>query len=258
MAELNVGAVVRRVVDLLSDVRFLGHAAGRWLAILLAANLAVFFVQPGVGEESASFGWLDLLKFVRGCAEVLAETACAVNVHRFVLSNEAPTPLRVSRIEWRYILRGLRVWLPAVAVIVVVVALASIANLNNFLSSAYGHAALAVAMLLVVVPLLMPRSLSLPALAIGRREFAPADGGRAAMGNRRAIYLCTLIVGTIPSLALLAIDRALLTFASTIDLLGAIYAVVTSLITIFRAMLWASLLSFLYAGLVEQRREVLR
>src|SRR5579883_2533447 len=43
---------------------------------------------------------------------VLAITACAINVHRYILLNENPTFARLSGLEWRYLWRGIWIYLP--------------------------------------------------------------------------------------------------------------------------------------------------
>ncbi len=194
-----------------------------------------------------------------GLFRAVAATACAVNVHRFILLNEPPASLRVSRVEWRYLLRVIWICLPfalaGMALAMMVGFGLSSGKLQQFgLSARSVIIGLEVMCGLGAIFFFVEFSLSLPAAAIGHGEFKASHGLDASDGNSLRLLVLALaglagpwLVGQacIAAIVFAIHDLPTLVVSST----G--FALMDAL-SLFQAIVWAALLSFGYAGLVQR------
>jgi hypothetical protein len=262
---LNVVAVVRRVFGTLLDGPLLLRATGTWFAVLVAAGVMEATIGPGVSPV-ARLG-VALTGLLKPIVEVIAFAACAVNIHRSILLAEPPALARFSGLEWRYIRRAIWVSLPFLLIILAIVVPLTLNGYTDALralvspSRPLAYAGISLVLGLVGYAVILPPALSLPAVIIGRRDFGIRDGFAAVRGNVLRLFAVYLLAEFAPSLTIRLVAEALRhgilwLVPATSVLAKECGAIVGSAETILTTVLWAAMLSFAYAGLVEGRREL--
>lgn len=274
MQKLDVAAVTRRAFGVMRDGLFLYRANVLWFALLFFMRWSTLALHPGATDGSIrtalSYGWAILSTV----GELIAFTACAVNVHRFILLGEQPLPLHAGRREWAYFVRILLA-MPLVflvfiggAILVVALPSAGLSGMLDVVKSAlttprwsYAHALAWLGAELTMGILLIPLSVSLPAVAIGRDDFTMTDGLGAISGS----FLRLLAVCAMACVAPIAVVKLV---ASSIEygvsivvpgpafLLSMIGGAVDAGRDLANVMIWAAMLSCAYAGLVERGHDI--
>jgi hypothetical protein len=248
--KLDVLAIIRRIVALFGDVPLLLRLAGAWLAITAAAGVVAGVLVPQApGSFSLAFSASTVLT---GALNALAITACAVNVHRFILLNERPAALRVSRLEWHYFLRGLWICVPFV-----ILGMAVALGLAFIFSSEPSRFIIPGGMVIFGVGatfFLVQLSLSLPAVAIGQREFKASQGLDASNGNSLRLFLLAAISFAVPWLAgqLLVGILLFLMRGLPAPVLAGVGLALGAALSLIETIAWAAMLSYGYAGLVRR------
>jgi hypothetical protein len=258
--KLDIAAIVRFVFAIATDPQFLLRAAGVWylvVAVLMLVPLALTSSDPA----PPSFPVVSFLAPVVCYFGVsLALVGTAVNTHRRILLDEMPARVRLSRIEWRYFLRG--IWICALPAIVGFVAILAF---NFWEDSAAFHALVPEAvgpsahwvvgglLLLLGGYFFIQFSLSLPAAAIGRPEFTASKGLDASSRNEWRLIALAIIFLVAPSLIGDVIIRMI---ESPLEILPRLLkmpfgTLVVSVVWCFQAVLWAATLSCAFAGLVD-------
>jgi hypothetical protein len=249
--KLDVLAIIRRIVALFGDVPLLLRMAGAWLAITAAFGWVTGALVPP--QAPGSFPTVFFVSTALTAAlNALAITACAVNVHRFILLQEPPVPLRVSRLEWHYFLRGLWICVPFV-VLGVALALA----LAFIFTSEPSQPLITVGMVVFGVGatfFLVELSLSLPAVAIGQREFKASHGLDASNGNSLRLFLLAALSFAVPWLLEQLVIGGLLFLIRGLPapLLAGVGLALGSAFSLVQTIVWAAMLSYGYAGLVQR------
>lgn len=274
MRKLKVGAIFRQTARLfLNSPETLVRSAGAWLVLVVVAEFAASAIARHAGHAAHSGSALITelaATTMRVSVQVVALAGCAVNIHRFILLQDNPAPMRISRLEWRYLFRTIRVWLPAffvsvVAVVAIVIASLLLPNgaaVKQWWTGAPAVITWAIPMslfVLLVVVLVLPRTLTLAATAIGQPEFGVSESEKALRGsdfNFCLLYL--MIVGCGFALQLIgnvfALGIGLIWPGSTLLTIAA-RAMFDSLIPIAQTVLFAAIISFAYAGLVQGKAE---
>lgn len=240
MRKLNVGAVIRAVGGVVSDIGLVSRATGFWFAALVVIALIAIALNV---EPS----FLDLVG-------PIALVACAVNVHRFILLKEAPDLARLSRHEWRYLWRtfGLAVLGILVFLLLRFTALAFWSGSIVDIMERFGLPSSVLRSLVFLF--ILPGMLALPAAAVGRLDFTVSKAWTASRGNFLRLALLVFVLVVLPmAIAYVLLDgfvsgmmvRGDETLARGIDM------VVFLAIEVLMAVVWAALLSFAYKGLVE-------
>jgi hypothetical protein len=241
MRSLRVGQIIRGMFLVLLEPVFLLRGIAIWLIVLIAASYLTALDAP----------FADIPSLI---ASLVAFAAIAVNTHRYILVREAPSPARISSLEGQYVLRSLRVYLPfIIAVFLLVIAVVMFATVSGLDARRFPRsatAAIGVLILLCLGFMVTPRALSLPALAIGRQEFGVAQSSEATDGNGLRLFFLTGIALFVPwCMERLAVFVFALLPSPVPQLAGPI---ANGIAAAAGAVLWASMLSFAYAGLLEE------
>jgi hypothetical protein len=252
MRKLNIGAVIRAVIGVVTDIGLVSRAGGLWFGVLVAAELIrLGFTFPALATL------MPPANFILRIVQFLALGGCAVNIHRAVLLRESPTPYRVSDLEWRYVLRtawiGTPVFLALMGGFFILWRGSRLLDSLNFFAPGVLIPVLALTAF-VATAFIISASLSLPAAAIGRFEFTMSDGLDTSFGNAMRLFLISFVLLFVP-----CNTAVLLTFGVMFGLfmIGAdflaqpAYIVLMPAIAITGAMIWAATLSFAYKGLIE-------
>ncbi len=258
-------AVVRRVFGTLFDGPLLLRATGTWFLVLVAVGA----MKAAIGSEAsglAPFG-SALISVLNVVVEFIALAACAVNIHRTILLDELPTPARASGLEWRYIKRLLWVTLPFGGIVTLIVVPLSFTGSLDFLRTLSSQplelARFSVATGVLFYIVLAPPMLSLAAVAIGRSEFGIRAGYAAVRGNYLRLFAIYVLSGVIPPQFLrfvaIGLRDGLLLLAPAASFLAKVgVAAIQSAESVASTVMWAAMLSCVYGGLVEGRRDFIR
>jgi hypothetical protein len=248
---LNVSAILRGILSVLGNVRFLYRAALPWFPLLVFAGLTEVALP-------ATYADAFIVRAVRFALEALCVAAIAVNTHRFVLLDELPDSPQISKRELWYILRGIRVSLPflwLVAAMLFPILFITSAGIPFNADAVIWRSIIVIAQVLLLGLVVVPRSLSLPALAIDAPRFTVVGGREAAAGNEpRLLFLTIILIG--PMLAYVPIADGsffLLDPSPSWARLGVIFDAIllNPLVVTLETVGWAAMLSLSFAGLVE-------
>jgi hypothetical protein len=88
MRKLNIGAVIRAVFGVVSDIGLVSRAGGVWFAALIVIRLIE--LAAGTVDSIA-------LQLMFAAIATIPLACCAVNIHRFILLSERPAPARLGR-----------------------------------------------------------------------------------------------------------------------------------------------------------------
>jgi len=244
MKRLRIEAVLRKTFRTLTNREFLLRGALGWWFVTLAAYAAAYFVRESDNEDV----WAEII-------ELLVSTTCvmavAINTHRFILLGETPESVpRPASQQWHYFLRTLYVTWPAIAVLIALGA-AILALGVGFGGSNFA----AVVLVVLFATLILPRSLVLPALAIGRRDFTIHQSIESSGGNLFRLFLIFGVPGAAVALCELAIV-ATISIVTSPTLASAIKRVIVEPTSeIACAIIGAAALSCCFAGLADDNRE---
>ena len=173
-------------------------------------------------------------------------------------------PARASGLEWRYIKRLLWVSLPFGGIVTIIIIPLSFTGSLDFLRTLpsrpleYARFSIATGLLFYIV--LAPPMLSLAAVAVGRSEFGIRAGYTATRGNYLRLFAIYVLSGVIPPqfLRFVAIglrDGLMWLTPATSFLAKAGDAAIQSAESVVTTVMWAAMLSCVYGGLVEGRRQ---
>jgi hypothetical protein len=104
---------------------------------------------------------------------------------------------------------------------------------------------------------ILPFGLSLPALAIGRRDFQPLDAADAVSGNGLRLVAVYWLVYLLPTTVIGWPVAWLTTLYQDGLAAAALHVLINDLILVVDAVLFAAALSFSYAAIVQQRTDLL-
>ncbi len=242
-------AVLAAVLRVLTDRRFLVQAVPIPFAMMFAAEWASHAIASSIVHLAALI------------AVAIALASLAVRTHRHILLREDPSATALGGLEWAYLGRVIALYLPVFAAAVVFVAIYVLLVTQEFLSSPTAHPVwplyVSLAFIVGVVPVLvgvvvLPAMLALPALAIGRSQFGETDSRTTVKGNRLRILALAVIVWLLPEIPLLAL---VLGAGEIVSANAIAMALLDGIGTTLGGILFAALLSILYAGLVEENAE---
>lgn len=253
MRKLKLGAILRAMIRLVTDSRFmLGPASAFFVAIAAAQLLQKQFAVADHRAIGAVIGLLSIPLLL----------ALIVKTHRYILLGEEPA-LNISGLIWPYVGRAILINLPiAIVVIAGTIMLGPSVALGRaaFTPTDYAFAAaFLVIFIALYVGLVMPMSLGLPATAKGRTDFTLQNARDAARANFGPLFLLALVL-TLVTLAWslpirLTALNAYMTMQPNADVMTQTLEMAvsawTSIGAILGGILWAAMLSFAYAGLVE-------
>ncbi|MDB5410786.1 MAG: hypothetical protein JWL84_5698 [Rhodospirillales bacterium] len=268
MPRLDVIAASHRVFDTLLDVRFLWRATGTWLIL----ETIVGWSTLALGRSGFSGGASVVIALSAYVVQAVGLTACAVNVHRFVLLAEQPTPLRAGWIEWRYLRRGLWVSLPtifllAAATIIVIFPFPILSDLLGSWKRAIAEPLWSFAHILALLGyevsiglLILPFFLSLPAVAIGNVGFTMTDGIEAISGNFLRLLTLFLIAVAFPTTIVEFVTGGVesglpISAAQPSFMESAILVPLETARQISFTVIWAAMLSYAHAGFIGRDEE---
>jgi hypothetical protein len=247
MRKLSIAAAVKHALNSVVAYRGVGIRIGLlWIIILLALHLVgEFLIGQSTQPQPGRMGPFDLIQIAVG---LIAFCSIAVNWHRFVLSDEMPTPrgaLRLDGLVLRYtgnsLLTALMTFLPVAVLAAIVSALMPPAVILVLPAVAVAGAAN------------FMLSLKLPAIALGRTDFGFADAMKAAEGNFwqvMGVFLLSALIVFAVALMLVILDSLLghLPHMLAVIIGLAVGAAVNLFIILFSVSVLTSLYGFFVQG----------
>ncbi|HEX4304068.1 MAG TPA: hypothetical protein VHZ78_14825 [Rhizomicrobium sp.] len=247
--KVKLGAVLAAILRVLADRSFLVQALPIPFAMMFAAEWVLHAIPS------------TIVAFAALIAIAIAGASLAVRTHRHILLHENPSATSLGGPEWSYLGRVFVLYLPVFASALGFFALYVLFAGRAFIASPTSHPIWELyavpVFIFVVVPLLvggliLPAMLALPALAIGRDQFGEKDSRAAVKGNRLRILALAAIVWLVPEIPIFALAWVAGQFiAASIVAIALLDAIAAAL----GGILFAALLSIVYAGLVEEKPE---
>lgn len=241
-----------------------------WLWCVLIISLSQFiFPYLVIEDEGTKFGRLEwgllalwLIVYAAGWSSI------AVLWHRRLLRDEAPggVPIRLDAFAWRYLLRFIFIFCLVGILASLVEALSGdrFAIVNSIRGSVSGLAELAfenplwflISLLISAAMIMMSLRLSvaLPAAAVGDVTNGPAAAWDATAGNSFRLLMIAILV----ALPLLAVDSLVSRLEAPLTSSGEplselLHIVISQVLSLFPLLLGVTLLSLVYAILIEKR-----
>lgn len=255
---LPAGACISHAIkSVRNNIGYAFRISWPWYLVLAAMNIGIFAIAgfAVTADVGINFGIYIPLVIVAVIVTILAFASIAVNWHRYILLDQVPVGAELFRLDgltWRYV--G-NVWLIGLIVgLVFLVGMLPVMLLAG-LSEAIGVAAFFVGLggFIFVVISTYRLSVKLPAIAIGRRDFALRDAWAATRDNKLPIFLVILfqfllLIGV--AIVFLALDFTLALIGPTITLVISqlIQAFLGWMLAIFNVTILTSLYGFFVEG----------
>lgn len=258
-----LGHAFRSTTD---NIGFAFHISWPWVLILLPFNVAtnLYMVVNGLetgGEpDPAKIGMYFAVATPLILASIVAYASIAVNWHRYVLLDEIAQGLqrlRIDSLTWRYIGNFILIMLVIIAcsiLVMIILGLVGILERAIFGETVAGFAVIPVIGVLYIFAFVAAYRLmvKLPAVALGRKDFAIGDAWRVTKGNSWRMlgllilfFLCLVLIGVI----MLAITYAFGLLGTVgLSLAVAIQVMVNWVATILGVTLLTSLYGFFVEG----------
>lgn len=256
--QLPAGACVSHAIkSVRNNIGYAFRISWPWYLVLAALNIGTFAVASFAlaGGIEVHPGFYVPIAILVALVTILAFASIAVNWHRYILLDRVPVGAELFRLDgltWRYV--G-NVWLIAFIVgIVFMIGMLPLVFLGG-LSEVIGVVAFIIGLagFIFVVISTYRLSVKLPAIAIGRRDFALSDAWAATRDNKLPIFLVILfqfllLIGV--AIVFLALDFTLALFGPTITLVISqlIQAFLGWLLAIFNVTILTSLYGFFVEG----------
>jgi hypothetical protein len=258
MRKLPVGAAFSHMMNSTwNNLGFAARSQWPWFAIFFAALLVLGFIAYSLAPTGVSsapeveFGAANLLLLPVLFLIGLGFSSMAVAWHRFVLLDEVPQGMQKLRIDdtvWRYFGNLMLLGLATIGLILPVLLVFQI-------SPVFAVLALIFYVLMVVLPVIYRLSIKLPAVAVGRRDFAFRDAWEASRGNEWQMVGLTLLMAAVSwgvGIALALVSYLLQAILGPTVGLG-LDAVVQVAVNWVLTILGITLLTSLYGFFVEKR-----
>lgn len=255
---LPAGACISHALNSVrNNIGYAFRISWPWYLVLAAMNIAIYAIS-GVAvtaEAEINFGIYIPLVIVAVIVTILAFASIAVNWHRYILLDQVPVGAELFRLDgltWRYVgnvwLIGLIVGLVFLAGMLPLMLLAGLADAIGVVAFFIGLGGFVFVMISTY-----RLSVKLPAIAIGRRDFALRDAWAATRDNKLPILLVILFQFLLffgVAIVFLALDFTLALIGPTITLVISqlIQAFLGWLLAIFNVTILTSLYGFFVEG----------
>jgi hypothetical protein len=189
-------------------------------------------------------------EFIIAAFSLVIFSSIAVNWHRYILLDEVTASEKIFRLDrpvWRYAGRTLLIMLVTLLPVIIfsTVFIAAVPSLSLLLAVPFFVAGIYI----------MRMSVSLPAIALERKDFGIGTALKVTQGNNPQ-FAALLALNALVLLATFLVLAVILTSVGSLNMTVAkILAVVLSVpVNLFLSLFSVSLLSSLYGSFVEQRK----
>lgn len=256
--QLPAGACISHAINSVrNNIGYAFRISWPWYLVLAAVNIGIFALTSFAvtGGIDVHPGYYVPIIIITAIITILAFASIAVNWHRYILLDRVPVGAEIFRLDglvWRYVgnvwLIGLIVGAVFMVGFLPLVLLASLSDAGGVVAFIFGIAGFIAATIAIY-----RLSVKLPAIAIGRRDFAIRDAWAATRDNKLPIFLVVLFQALLlfgVGLVFLALDFALALLAPTIMLVISqlIQAFLGWLLAIFNVTILTSFYGFFVEG----------
>jgi hypothetical protein len=253
MHKLPALQAIRHALKAVIQFRKAGARIGLpWVLVLAVVSLLdrTFSMVPEPADSTTGMMLPRPTEFIIAAFSLVIFSSIAVNWHRYILLDEITVSEKIFRLDrpvWRYAGRTLLIMLMTLVPVIIfsTVFIRAVPNLSLLLAVPFFVAGIYI----------MRMSVSLPAIALERRDFGIGSAMQVTQGNNLQ-FAALLALNALVLLATFLVLAVILASVGSLNVTVArILAVVLSVpVNLFLSLFSVSLLSSLYGFFVEQRK----